>query len=244
LERHIDSNKTIIMLQNRDDVFIPLQPIRAILANQKLHDTKSAKTLPESVLAKYVGVYMANGKFRNIFKKGGEYLFFADGALCKMYFTDEKSFFNTEFPSEKEFTFDEKGRVTGYRLIYFGRELQTATKIANVDTLVSNEVFFNEAGWNFLENKDFSQATTYLKRGLELYPNSSIIKCNLAHCYLFSNDMAKALEIYRLHANDAVASNLTMREMVKQDFDYFTQQGFDKTLMDRVLRELEAAKKD
>jgi Tfp pilus assembly protein PilF len=113
-----------------------------------------------------------------------------------------------------------------------------------VDTLVSNESFFNEAGWHFLENKEFLQASSYLKRGLELFPNASIIKCNLAHCHLFSNDIAKALEIYRAHANDMVAPNLTMRDMVRQDFDYFTQQGFDKALMDNVLRELETVKKE
>ena len=64
-----------------------------------------------------------------------------------------------------------------------------------------NENFFGTAGWTFLENKNYDEAITYLKRGMDLYPNSLMIEMNLAHSYLFKNDYADALKIYRTIAS-------------------------------------------
>lgn len=238
LDMHVDSNKSIIILQNHEDAFIPLQQIRAILANQPLKNPKTAITLPDSLLAEYEGVYLVNGSFKNILKKDSSYYFFTDGRYCKIYFINTTLFFNTEFPSEKEFIRDSNGKVTGYRLTYFGDELQQANKISNPDTLMASENFFNEAGWHFLENKKIDHAIRYLKRGEKLHPSFLMIKANLAHRYLFSNDYDVAIQIYKQHLNELVMPGVKMSEMIKQDYNYFLTLGFDSNLMNRMLQEL------
>ncbi|MBL7827825.1 MAG: serine hydrolase [Saprospiraceae bacterium] len=238
IDRHIDKDKTIIVLLNHDDGLIPLQGIRRILADKPFFDPAKAKPVSDSILSRYAGVYKVENVFVSIEKKEDGYYLFQENAYYKMYFSSDVDFFNMEHPSEKHFVTDASGRVSGYQRFYFGTALPMAHKIVKPDTIVADEQFFNFAGWHFLEQKKFEKAIRYLKRGLELYPDALLIQGNLAHGYLFNNDYEAASTIYKKHIGEEIVQGFAWTDMIRQDFMHFKKLGFDPEWMDKMLNEL------
>lgn len=201
---------------------------------------KKAVAVPDSVLQNYAGLYTAGkDRFTIILEKEDGYSLFADGVYDKMYFTNDTDFFNVEFPAEKHFLKDASGNVTGYSRTLNGVPQQPSlVKVADPAALTGSEYFFGTAGWTFLENRNYDEAFKYLKRGLELYPNSLMIEMNLAHAYLFKNDHAAALKIYRSHMNETVRGDTKWQDMIQSDFVFFKNNKFDESRMDRIFAEL------
>ena len=206
----------------------------------KAPESRKFVTVPDKVMENYLGVYSAMpNTFINIFKRDDGYYQFAEGQHCKMYFTSETEYFVKEFDNDKHFIKSSDGKVTGYYRTANGATLTPQhVKILNVDTLKGNEQFFNDIGWSFLENKNFTDAEKYLKRGLELYPKSFAIKINLAHSYLFSNNYDKAMAIYKTNMNEQITKDISWKKMMQEDFMFFKNNKLDKTLMDKVVAEL------
>jgi hypothetical protein len=67
-----------------------------------------------------------------------------------------------------------------------------------------------------------------------LYPSSLMMEMNLAHCYLFKNDYAAALKIYKAHLNENVTADIKWPDMIKSDFLFFKNNEFDKSGMDKI----------
>ena len=195
--------------------------------------------MSEKILQTYVGVYMVQkNTFVNIMKRKDGYYQYADGNYSKMYFTSKTDYFNMDVVTEKHFITDASGKVTGDSRTVNGNELPGAVRVVNIDTLQGNEDFFNSIGWNFLENKKFDEAFLYLERGLELHPQSLFIKGNLAHVYLFTGKYQSAVEMYRAHVGEDINPGLTWIEMINMDFTFFKNNGFDKSVMERVYADL------
>lgn len=148
---------------------------------------KNEISVPESILKKYTGVYLYEGKLASVFKKQDGYYYYADGIASKMLFSSDLDFFNQEFPSEKSFILDGFGNVTGYARKLNGVERLPATKVVSVDTIKAKQGELNGIGWHLLETKRFADAILYLKRATELEPNDNGAINNLAHGYLFNN---------------------------------------------------------
>ncbi|MBK6997088.1 MAG: beta-lactamase family protein [Lewinellaceae bacterium] len=49
-------------------------------------------TVPESILEKYTGIYLFEGKLASVFKKGDGYYYWTDGLSSKMHFSTEQEF--------------------------------------------------------------------------------------------------------------------------------------------------------
>lgn len=201
---------------------------------------KKAVKVPDSTLQKYAGVYTGEEeRYAIVTRKEDGYSLFADGTYDKMYFTNETDFFNLLFQTEKHFLKDASGNVTGYTRTLNGVPQLPLTKVSDPAALPGNEGFFGTVGWVLLENQHYAEAGKYLKRGLDLYPNSLMMEMNLAHAYLFQNDYARALKIYGAHLNEIIISDIKWPDMIKSDFVFFNNNRFDKSLMDRVLSDLE-----
>ncbi len=200
---------------------------------------KKATPLPDSIIQKYVGVYlMDDNRYTIILKKEDGYSLFADGVYSKMYFTNETDFFNVEFPTEKHFVKDKASTITGYSRTLNGSPQPSLIKVLKPEDLTGTEEFFGTIGWAFLENKNYKEALIYLKRGLELYPNSLLMEMNLAHAYLFNNNYTEALKIYKSHLNEIVTSDIKWQDMIQSDFLFFKNNNFDKSLMIKILTAL------
>jgi hypothetical protein len=78
----------------------------------------------------------------------------------------------------------------------------------------------------------------YLNRGLQLYPGDLILLGNLAHCYLFDDQYAAAMDIYKAHLEETIEGSMTWKNMIENDFIYLKRQGLDSALMDKVFAEL------
>lgn len=238
IDRHIDKDKTIIVLLNHDDGLIPLQGIRQILDDKPFLDPKNAISVPDSILNRYVGGYQTETGFASIEKKPDGCYLFQNGNYFRMYFSSNVDFFNVEYPSTKRFVTNDKGQVTGYQRFYFGSSLQMSLKINRLDTIHAEAQFFNIAGWHYLEQRQFDEGLRYLKRSEELYPEELFTQGNLAHAYLFKNQHDKAITIYKKYLGKEVQQGYTWADMIKQDFDHFKGLGFDAGMLDKVLSEL------
>lgn len=200
---------------------------------------KKAITLADSILDKYVGVYMLDDdRYTIIIKKEDGYSLYADGVYGKMYFTNETDFFNVEFPTEKHFVKDKAGNITGYSRTLNSSPQPALIKVLNPQALSGTEDFFGTIGWAFLENKNYEEALIYLKRGIELYPNSLMMEMNLAHAYLFNNEYDTAFKIYKSHLNEPVSQDIKWQDIIESDFIFFKNNNFNKNLMQRILIDL------
>ncbi len=191
-------------------------------------DRRAVVSLNRSQVVNLIG-------FCIILKKEDGYSLFADGVYDKMYFANETDFFNVEFPTEKHFLKEASGNVTGYSRTLNGLPQPSLIKVLNPAALTRDENFFAIIGWTFLENKNYEEAIKYLKRGMEVYPNSLMMEMNLAHSYLFKNDYATALKIYKAHLNETVTTDIKWQDMIKSDFVFFKNNQFDKSGMDKIL---------
>jgi len=203
-------------------------------------ETKKFVAVPEKLMENYLGIYSAMpNTFVSIVKRDDGYYQFAEGNYCKMYFTSETEYFVKEFDNDKHFIKDANGKVTGYYRTKAGTTLPPPhLKLEKQDSLKGSEQFFNDIGWHLLENKLFTSATNFLKRGLELHPKSLGIEMNLAHGYLFANNYDKAIGIYKTHMGEKINKEYTWKKMLQEDFVFFKNNGLDKTLMDKVFAEL------
>lgn len=151
-----------------------------------------------------------------------------------MYFTTEKDFVNIEFPAEKSIILDEAGKAIGYKRKLNGKEFPPASKVAGIDTLKANPDQIISFAWHLIETKRFDEAILYLNRELELVPDENTATDYLAHCYLFKNEYNKAIKLYNEYLNKKVDDQVSLKDNLKWEFDFFKKNGFDKTLIEKV----------
>ena len=77
IDRHITNDKTIIILQNHDDVTIPVKSIRSILYNKPLpvQKIREAINLSTKKLQKFIGTYEIEKDFEIKISLGKDQLF-------------------------------------------------------------------------------------------------------------------------------------------------------------------------
>lgn len=235
----LEGGNGIVVMVNSDDGDIILELLTSVASvyNWKGFD-KPARVhtikIPERLMQKYVGVYLYDGIIAEVTKQQDGLHYWTNGQDASMYFTSDSVFMNLEFPSEKSFMVDARGNVTGYKRKMNNVEYPPATKLTRIDTLQGNDGQVNKFGWHLLEAKKFDEAIVYLNRGIELEPNNSSAKAHLAHCYLFKNKYDKAIELYKACLSQKPADQISLKAMLKQDFDFFRGKQFDKVMMDKA----------
>jgi CubicO group peptidase (beta-lactamase class C family) len=200
----------------------------------------SEKIVPVSdeLIKTYEGIYLFEGDWAAIGKRDNVYHFFANGMPVKMYFTSPTRFFNEEFAAIKEMLKDEKGNILGYTRSVDGKEYPQATKIGSVDTLKLANPLFNQIGWYFFENKNYTQALAYFKRGAQVYPEDLNLWMNAAHMYLFLQDYPSALTIHKAHLKDNIRPDYSWVNLMQEDFVYFKEHHYDTNLFEKLFAEL------
>jgi polyisoprenoid-binding protein YceI len=196
-------------------------------------------TLDQKDLAKFVGLYnLDRNILLSISAENGK-LFAQMTNLAKIeVFPVSPNKFLYEFRDiELEFIKDANGVVVGYIRTARGTARPQISKISDPDSLKGNEDMFNVTGSNLLAVKNYVEAIKFLKRGQVLFPNVLPIQMNLAHCYLFNNDYSSAVKIYKSHLTESYG-DYKWTDMIKNDFIYFKNNKFDKSMMDKVFAEL------
>lgn len=242
-------NGVVIFANTDNNPFIFPEIINSVAAAYNWKDFynpvyKKQVPVSENTLQAYPGIYLYDDTWASVLKKDDGYYFYAAEIYAKMYFSSDSTFFNTEFLADKTFVTDAKGTITGYNRKVNSKVSPPATKIINPDTLNLDKRQLNEIAWHLLENKRPTEAMRYLNRALQFYPGDLLTLGNLAHSHLFSNNYKAAIDIYKAHATEAIDEKFTWKDMIKQDFMFFKQHGFDTQEMNKVLMELDMAKMD
>ena len=235
----VEGGNGVAILVNSDEGNIILELLNSVASvyNWPGFDTAASvytKSIPKALARKYVGVYLYEGKIAEVSEKPDGLYYWTDGQDVKMYFTSDKDFINVEFVAEKSFLTDSAKNVVGYSRKANGIEYPPAAKVSQADTIKAKEGQLNLFGWHLLETKRLYEATQYLNRGSELEPNDVNIKLNLAHCYLFRNEYDHAIQLYKAYLAQNPMDESTSKDGIKQDFDFFLKNGFDKDLIQKA----------
>ena len=238
----VEGGNGLAIFVNSDDGNIILELLNSVASeyNWKGFDKPASVNtikIPETLEAKYVGVYVFEGYIAEITKRDDGLYFWTMGQEAKMYFTSEKDFVNIEYIVEKSFTLDDLGNVKGFRRIANGIEYQPAIKVTKVDSLEASHWQLNAFGWHLLETKRFNEAIKYLNRGIEIEPNDNAAKINLAHAYLFTKENEKALKIYK-ECLEISVNDPSLKDMIVKDFYFFVINDYDKHIIEKVRKEL------
>lgn len=123
IERDITNDKTIIILQNHDNVSIPVKSIRNILYNKQ---EKQGIALSTEQLQNLVGVYELAPSFQIEIERQNNFLIAktAGQPSIELFAETENSFFMEEIDARVIFNFDADGKVTSLTFSQGGNNME------------------------------------------------------------------------------------------------------------------------
>jgi hypothetical protein len=192
----------------------------------------------EKTLKTYEGLYLFDDSWAAVGKKDNDYHFYTSWTFAKMHFLTPTRFFNEEFQAEKEFLKDANGKVNGYSRTVNGQAFPSARKITNPDTVRFSSEVVNKIGWHYFEMKNYREAQRYFTRGTQLHPQDLNLWVNKAHMHVFNQEPDKAREIYTAHLTKMVRPGYSFTDLMKEDFNFFKDRGFDMKAFEKIYAEL------
>lgn len=135
IERHLDADKTIIILQNNENVVLPKKNIREILYNQPVSKMYYKQTVLSSESAnKFTGEYQSTSEKENIISitKGDDWLIYNATKQkwgLKFYPASETFYFVKEPMFNIQIEFAQAGNQTLIKLYQNGKLIEEGTKI-------------------------------------------------------------------------------------------------------------------
>jgi hypothetical protein len=128
IERHITNDKTIIILQNHDNVSIPVKSIRSILYNKPLPVQKIRKEIiiTTEELQKYVGTYEVEKGFGIKISLDKDQLFtqLTGQNAFPIFAESEILFFLKVVDAQIQFEKNEKGEISNLFLLQNGNKIE------------------------------------------------------------------------------------------------------------------------
>ena len=128
IERHITQNKTIIILQNHDNVSIPVKSIRSILYNKPLPVQKIRKeiSITSEQLKKFAGVYEIEKDFEIKISLDKDQLFaqLTGQNAFPIFAESEMVFFLKVVDAQIQFKKNEKGEISNLFLLQNGNKIE------------------------------------------------------------------------------------------------------------------------
>ncbi|MBS7230566.1 hypothetical protein KHA90_05980 [Flavobacterium psychroterrae] len=100
----------------------------------------------------------------------------------------------------------------------------------------STALDYSSIGYSYILTKQYAKAIKSLKEGEKLDDTELLVKLNLAHVYLVSDDYSEAKAIYKKYQTQNVTDSLSWKEKTKQDFIVFEKAGLPSKDFERVLK--------
>ncbi len=124
-DRHIKNDKTIIMLQNHDDVTIPITSIRSILYNESMLNNNKI-TLSKDQLQKFAGIYELNPSFQIEVALQNDHLFAMTSGQpsVELFAETENSFIIKEIGAQVVFNLNREGTVKSLTFSQGGNQME------------------------------------------------------------------------------------------------------------------------
>lgn len=95
---------------------------------------------------------------------------------------------------------------------------------------------YSSIGYCYILTKQYAKAIKALKEGEKLDDTELLIKLNLAHVYLVSDDYSEAKAIYKKYQTQNVTDSLSWKEKTKQDFTVFQKAGLPSGDFEKILK--------
>ena len=95
---------------------------------------------------------------------------------------------------------------------------------------------YSSIGYCYILTKQYAKAIKVLKEGEKADDTELLVKLNLAHVYLISDDYSEAKQIYKKYQNQNVTDSLSWIEKTKLDFSVFKKAGISSEDFERVLK--------
>lgn len=128
IDRHITNDKTIIILQNHENVALPVKSIRAILYNKPLPKPIVRKEIPLSIeqLAPLVGIYEVEKGFeiKITLEKDQLFVQLTGQNAIPIFAESELSFFLKVVEAQLQFEKNEKAEITKVYLLQNGNKIE------------------------------------------------------------------------------------------------------------------------
>jgi uncharacterized protein YecT (DUF1311 family) len=110
------------------------------------------------------------------------------------------------------------------------KDLQKAIEVD-----ANNGEYYMEVGWYQLFNRKPHESITASQKALELAPDDAVvINTNLAHAYLFDNQLEKAKAIYLENKDAKVDDKRTFSQAVLDDFKELQEAGITHPDMEKI----------
>lgn len=112
--------------------------------------------------------------------------------------------------------------------------------IQKLNTIINDgkatAIDYGSLGYCYILTKQYAKALKFLKEGEKLDDTELLVKLNLAHVYLVSDDYSEAKAIYKKYQTQNVTDSLSWKEKTKQDFAIFEKAGLPSKDFERVLK--------
>ncbi|OIV40825.1 tetratricopeptide repeat protein [Flavobacterium johnsoniae] len=95
---------------------------------------------------------------------------------------------------------------------------------------------YNSIGYCYLLTKQYAKALKFLQEGEKLDNTELLIKLNLAHVYLVSDNYSDAKAIYKKYQNQNVTDSISWKDKTKYDFAVFEKAGLPSKDFEKVLK--------
>ena len=232
----LTNGKGAAIFVNSDDATIAFELVNSVAlacdwAGFRKPEEITTVPVSETITARYIGDYIADGVFAEVKKETDGLYLWTDGIHSKLYFTSATAFRNIELGGKRAFLLDSTGKVTGFSREYNDKLRSPAQRIMALDTLKANPWQWWVFGRHLVETKNFDKAIAFLSMGLDIAPAGTLLLKDLAHAYLFKGDLTKAMELYR---QCLTLGKDDLGKRLKDDFDYFRNAGFDNSAIQKA----------
>lgn len=95
---------------------------------------------------------------------------------------------------------------------------------------------YSSLGYCYILTKQYGKALKTLQEGEKLDDTELLVKLNLAHTYLISDDYSSAKAIYKKYQNQNVTDSLSWTEKTKSDFETFKKAGLPSKDFEKILK--------
>jgi tetratricopeptide (TPR) repeat protein len=94
---------------------------------------------------------------------------------------------------------------------------------------------YTTIGWFSILSKNFEPAISYLKKGLEVFPDNLYMAEYLAHAYLFNGNIELAKNIYLKNKGKQIETNLNWNTDVSNNFKMLQSKGLNNEHFQEIL---------
>lgn len=123
----------------------------------------------------------------------------------------------------------------------FAKKGNTAEAISVLEEKIASKPSLSALEWNllgelYLKTNQIEKAFITLKNASVLYPENLFLKLNLAHAYMFKDEVATAKKIHKEFMNQNISAKQSWKNKAINDLDAFKKTNLPQKNIDKIWR--------